>query len=153
MHKVTLIDYAHSSQFMSWQNLGITTLNYATCASNGFLKFPENQRTFDLICLTSSNFVTISHISYWDQVSSWKNLWKFWNGSLCRNESGPFPLLNIAAHWQSSNTEACAKKLSQILTNKIDNGARGIGLKIYLRYCRSSVRLCTHTFCNKRRLK
>ena len=34
---------------------------------------------------------TISHINYWDQVNSWKNLWKFWNGPLCRNKSGPSP--------------------------------------------------------------
>ena len=60
---------------------------------------------------------------------------KFWNGSLCRNKPGPFPLLNVAAYWQSSNTEACAKKLSQILANNIDNGGKGTGLRIYVRYC------------------
>ena len=31
---------------------------------------------------------------------------------------------------------ACAKKLSQILANNIDNGGREIGLRIYVRYCR-----------------
>ena len=77
----------------------------------------------------------ISHINYWDQVYSWKNLWEFWNGPLCRNKSGPFPLLNVAVYWQSSDTETCAKKLSQILANNIDNGGRGIGLRIYVRYC------------------
>ena len=39
------------------------------------------------------------------------------------------------AYWQSSNTEACAKKLSQILPNNIDNVGRVIGLRIYVRYC------------------
>ena len=34
---------------------------------------------------------TISYINYWDQVNSWKNLWKFWNDPLCRNKSGNFP--------------------------------------------------------------
>ena len=34
---------------------------------------------------------TISHINCWDQVNSWKNLWKFWNGPRCRNKSSPFP--------------------------------------------------------------
>ena len=29
----------------------------------------------------------------------------------------------------------CAKKLSQILANDIDNGGRVIGLRIYVRYC------------------
>ena len=78
---------------MKCQNLGITTLKHATCAPNIFLKLPENQITTNFIYLTSSNFVTISHINYWDQVNSWKNLWKFWNGPLCRNKSGPFPIL------------------------------------------------------------
>ena len=62
-----------------------------------------------------------------------ENLWKFWNGPLCENKSGPFPLLNIAAYWQSSSTKACAEKLSQILANNIDNKGKGIGLKIYVR--------------------
>ena len=87
------------------------------------------------LVLEIKNVPTISHINYWDQVNSWKNLWKFWNGPLCRNKSGPFPLLNVAVYWQSSDTKACAKKLSQILANNIDNGRRGIGLRIYVRYC------------------
>ena len=37
----------------------------------------------------------------------------------------PFSLLNVAAYWQSSNAEACAKKLSQILANNIDHGGKG----------------------------
>ena len=63
------------------------------------------------------------------QVNSWKNLWKFSNGSLCRNKSDPSPLLNVAAYWKSSNTKASVKSLSQILANNIDNGGRGIGLE------------------------
>ena len=39
-------------------------------------------------------------------------------------------------YWQSSNTKACGKKLSQILANGTDNGGMGIGLKIYVSYCR-----------------
>ena len=68
----------------------------------------------------------ISCVNYWDQVNSWKKLWKFWNGPLCRNKSGPFPLLNVAAYWESSNSEACAKKLSQILANNIENRGEGL---------------------------
>ena len=64
-----------------------------------------------------------------------KNFWKFWNGLPFRNKSGPSPLLNGAVYWQSSNTEAGSKKLSQILANNIGNGGRGIGLRIYGRYC------------------
>ena len=71
---------------------------------------------------------TISHISYWDQLIFWKNFWKFWNGPPCRNKSKPSPQLNVALYWQSkkgSNTEACAKKLSQILAKNIDNEREG----------------------------
>ena len=49
--------------------------------------------------------------------------------------SGPSPLLIVAVYWQTSNTKACAKKLSQILSNNIDIGGSGIGLRIYVRYC------------------
>ena len=103
--------------------------------------FLRNNRIWrkGLACKTSSvtsHQTTISHINYRDQVNSWKNLWKFWNGPLCRNKSGPSPLLNVAEYWQSSDTETCVKKLSQILANNIDNGGRGISLRIYVRYCR-----------------
>ena len=88
------------------------------------------ERLLNLILLP-----TISHIDYWDQLNSWKIFWKFWNGPLCRNKSGPSSLLNVVVYLQSSSTEACAKKLSQILANNIDNERRGIGLRIYVRYC------------------
>ena len=91
LHRMTLISHVHSSQFMEWQNLSITTPKYAKCAPNVFKKLPENWITLDFIYLTSSNFVAISHISYWDQVNSWKSLWKFWNDPLCRIVSGPSP--------------------------------------------------------------
>ena len=68
---MVLIGHAHSSQFMEWQNLGITTLKHATCAPNAFSKLPESQITPDFVYLASSNFVTISYISYWDKVNSW----------------------------------------------------------------------------------
>ena len=59
-----------------------------------FLKFCDN--TSDKL-LRSSPFL--------------ENLWKFLNGPLCGNISGPFLLLNVAAYRQSSDTDACAKKL------------------------------------------
>ena len=59
-----LIGHAHSSQFMEWQNLGIKTLKHAKCTPNVFKKLSENRITTDFIYLTSSNFVTISHINY-----------------------------------------------------------------------------------------
>ena len=61
---MTLIGHAHSSQFMEWQNIGITTLKRAKYTPNFFKKLPENQITADLIYLTASNFVTISYINY-----------------------------------------------------------------------------------------
>ena len=64
-----------------------------------------------------------------------ENLWKFWNGPLWRNKSGPFSPLNVAGYWKSSNTKACAKKLSLILANNIDHGGKGVGFRIYVRYC------------------
>ena len=78
---------------------------------------------------------TISHTTYWDKLSYWENFWKFWNGPLCRNKSGTSPLFIVAVYCQSSNTKACAKKLSHILANNIENGGRGIGLTIYGGYC------------------
>ena len=42
------------------------------------------------------------------------------------NQAAHPPLLNVAVYWQSSNTEACVKKLSQILANNIENGRRGL---------------------------
>ena len=65
-----------------------------------------------------------------------ENLWKFENGPVCRNKSSTFPLLNVAAYWKNSNNEACAKKLSKILTNNNDNRGRGIGFRIYVKYFR-----------------
>ena len=47
--------------------------------------------------------------------------------------SSPYSM--IAAYWQSSNTEACVKKLSQILANNIDNRGSGNCLRINVRYC------------------
>ena len=64
LHRMMLIGHAHFSQFMEQQNLGITTLKHAKCAPNVFKKLPENRITTDSIYLTSSNFVTISHINY-----------------------------------------------------------------------------------------
>ena len=51
-------------------------------------------------------------------------------GEMNQPSPPPFPpLLNVVVYWQSSNTEACVKKLSQMLANNIDN----------LRYSRLSV--------------
>ena len=90
----------------------------------------------NLIKSENGNKPIKSHINYWNQVNSWKHFWKFWNGPSCRKKSGPFPLLNVAAYWQSSDSGACVKKLFQILANNIDHGGRGIDLRIYVRYCR-----------------
>ena len=59
-----LIGQAHSSQFMELHILSITKLKHAICDPNIYLKLLENQTTTNFIYLTSSNFVTISHINY-----------------------------------------------------------------------------------------
>ena len=38
MRRMMLIGHTYSSQFMEWQNFGITTLKHATCALNVFKK-------------------------------------------------------------------------------------------------------------------
>ena len=40
--------------------------------------------------IRDSIHATISHINYWNQVNSRKNLWKFWNVPPCGNKSGSF---------------------------------------------------------------
>ena len=92
----------------------------------------ENQITMNFIYLASSNFMTISPMNYWDQVNSWKSFWKFWNGPLSRNKSGPSPYSKL----QHTGGVVCAKKPSQILSNSIGNGGSRIGCRIYVRYCR-----------------
>ena len=42
----------------------------------------------------------------------------------------PYPMLQ-----HIGNTETCAKELSKILADNIDDGERGFGLRIYVRYC------------------
>ena len=42
LHRITLIDHTHFSQFMEWQNLGIKTLKHAIYAPNVFLNLLEN---------------------------------------------------------------------------------------------------------------
>ena len=55
----------------------------------------------------------------------------------------PLSLLNIVSYWKNSKSEACAKKLSQMLASNIGNERRVIGLKIYVRYCSYSlVQIC-----------
>ena len=45
--------------------------------------------------------------------------------SIRRNKSDLSILPNVAAYSKVSNTEACAKKLSKILANNIDNCGEG----------------------------
>ena len=103
-----LIGHAHSSPFMEWQNLGITTLKHAARAPNAFWNLLEDQK--------AASFITISHTNYWDQVNSWKSLWKFWTSPLY-----------VPGYWESISTESCAKTLSQILGNNIGNRGRRLG--------------------------
>ena len=38
---MTLVNPTHSSQFIEWGSLGITTLQHAICAPNVFLKIAD----------------------------------------------------------------------------------------------------------------
>ena len=51
----------------------------------------ESEISTYFLYLTSSNFVTICHINYWDQTNSWKNFQKIWNGPFWRYKSGSSP--------------------------------------------------------------
>ena len=44
------------------------------------------------------------------------------NDLLFRDKSDPFSLFNVAVYWKGSNTETCAKTLSQIIASNSDNG-------------------------------
>ena len=126
---------ADSSQLMEWDHLGITKRKHAICAPIVFWNLLQNEITTNFIDLTSSIFVAVSHITYWDQGSSLKNSG---NSGIfhCAEINPPFlPLLNVPAYWQSSNTKACANKMSQRLEIKVYNRGRGIRLGIYVSYC------------------
>ena len=69
------------------------------------------------------NETTIPYINYWDQVNSWKKVWKFWNGSFCRNKSSrlPYSLLQYigrVATWKFVPRNC--------LRYNIDNGEKGL---------------------------
>lgn len=129
---MTLTDPTHSPQFPEWHYLWTTTqacFMYSKC----FLKI-TGQITINFVYLTFSNFEVISHINYWDQNISLKIFRKFLDGLLYRNNLGPSPIVIATAYCTSSNTENCANKLPQIFPNSIDNGRKGIGLRICVMY-------------------
>ena len=45
LHRM-LIGHGHSSQFMEWQNLEITTLKHAICAPNVFFKIAGKSNNY-----------------------------------------------------------------------------------------------------------
>ena len=127
-----LISPAHSYQFMERQNSGITTFKHAI----RFLKIAGKPNKYQFYLLNFLKFCdNISHkllrptqfLEKFLVILEWSTLQK---------QIRPLPLLDVAVYWYSSNTKACAMKLSQIFANNIDNGGRAIGLRIYVRYCR-----------------
>ena len=100
-----------------------------------FLRIAGNKKSTHFIYLISSNSVTIPHINYWDHVNSWKNFWKFWNGSLCRNKSGlsPKSMLQYVGRIALSKIEPRIhlKYLQTTLTIKTGGLVSGF----ILRYC------------------
>ena len=70
--------------------------NFIVCAmviaeNHWFLYKSSNNSFSSNNSLSKSEFIRIHNISHFDQVNSWKNLWEFWNGQLCRNKSAPSP--------------------------------------------------------------
>ena len=98
---------------------------------NNFLKLPENQITTDFIYQFPQLFFSHNLLRPSQFLEKFMEIL---NGPLCRNKSGPYPPLNVAAYWKSSNTEACGKNLPQILASNIYSGGRGLGLRTYLKY-------------------
>ena len=82
LHRIS-IDHTHSCKLMEWQNLGITTLKHAACAPNSGKS-------------NNYQFFLPDFLKFCGNISHKLLRPKFWNGSLCRNKSGPFPLFNVA---------------------------------------------------------
>ena len=119
---------------MEWKNLGIRTLEHGHIPQM-FFKIPGKSNKY--------RFYLPSSLKFCDNIS-YKLLWpsqfleKFMEileWSTLQKKIRPPSLLNAAAYWKSSNTEACANNLSQILANNIDNGGREIDFRIYVTYC------------------
>ena len=49
IHKMCCMDdvnWSHSSQFMEWQNIGVTTLEHTTCTPKCFLKVDRKSNNY-----------------------------------------------------------------------------------------------------------
>ena len=58
--------------------------------SKCFFKIVGKPNSYQFFWPNFITFVTISCINYWDQINSWKNLWKLWNGPLAEiNQATP----------------------------------------------------------------
>ena len=64
LHRMMLANPTHSSQFIEWDKLGITTFSMLYVPRIFFFKLPKNQITTNFIYLTSSDLMTISQINY-----------------------------------------------------------------------------------------
>ena len=124
------------------------SLNISSACSKGrYLVFLADKKSTSCPISWNSNKVrqvaTISYINYWDQFNSWKNFWKFWNGPICRNKSGPYPYSMLLYIGRVATSKLVPRNcLTYFQTTLIMRGGgwgRGIGLRIYVRYCRSTL--------------
>ena len=144
LHKTKLSDFPQlaSSQFMKWQNLGITMLKRAICVPNVFLKTATKPKNYQFYLPNFLKFCdNISHKLLRPSQFLEKVL-EILESFTLEQYITPLPILKVAVYWKSSNTKACARKLSQIIANNIGNRGRGISLKIYVRYCNYELRIC-----------
>ena len=81
---------AHSSKFMEWHNSGIITRKPAICAPRVFKigRKPNNYQFY-----LPNIFKLCHNISHklLRPNQSLEKIYKFWNGPLCINKSGPSP--------------------------------------------------------------
>ena len=91
-----------------------------------FSKVPGKQNYWQFCLPTCWNVFLISHINYWDQVNSKKNFSKLSNDSLCRNRSGPSPLLNATAYWEIINMNARVKNCLRYWQTTMIMGGKGL---------------------------
>ena len=144
LHKTKLSGFPQlaSSQFMKWQNIGITMLKHAICAPNVFLKTATKPKNYQFYLPNFLRFCdNISHKLLRSSQFLEKVL-EILESFTLEQYITPLPILKVAVYWKSSNTKACARKLSQIIAKNIGNRGKGISLKIYVRYCNYELRIC-----------
>ena len=107
VHMVCSIEWRLLATSIEWHNLGITTLTCAICGANVFQKITGKPNDYQLYL---SNFVKFCDNNSRKLLRT-KEFLKILEWSTLHKKIRPLPLLNVAAYWKSSNTEAYTRKL------------------------------------------